>query len=214
MENLKKTVINLSGSLAKRLDFIILRKKKFCIISNNCWGNKLYEIVNREYNTPFVGLFLKSSDYIKFIRNIENNISIEINESHFNKSSNAYPIANIEGCIIHFLHYKDNNEAIDKWNRRRMRLISYIQENGINAIIFKLCDTYFDKNKEKNEAEFHELPFERKIFFTTGIKNKILNDDGKPLNGPDFFKGRILYYKDYLRLFFNLPSLKKNNRAI
>ncbi|MBA0178568.1 DUF1919 domain-containing protein [Pectobacterium carotovorum] len=211
MINLKKIVIKVSGSLAKRLDFIILHKKELCIISNNCWGNKLYEIVNREYNTPFVGLFLQSGDYIKFIKNIEYNVSVEITENHFNTFSQAYPIANIEGCTIHFLHYKDKNEAIEKWNRRRIRLIKYIKDNGVNSLIFKLCDTYCEKHDvAKNEAEFNSLPFERKIFFTTGRKNKILNDGERNLNGPDFFKGRILYYKDYLKLFSNLPSLKKN----
>ena len=208
MMGLKKTVIKLSSSLAKRFDFIILRHKNFCIISNNCWGNKLYEITNREYNTPFVGLFLQSGDYIRFIKNIEHNINIEINESHFHKFSKVYPIADIEGCVIHFLHYKDESEAIEKWNRRRVRLLSYIKDNGVNSLIFKLCDTYCEKDEVKKEADFNALNFERKIYFTTGIKNKILNDGEKPLNGPDFFKGRILYYKNYLRLFYNLPNLK------
>lgn len=83
----------------------------------------------------------------------------------------------------------DKNEAIEKWNRRRIRLINYIKDNGVNSLIFKLCDTYCEKHDwAKNEAEFNALPFERKIFFTTGRKNKILNDGEKTLMDQPFLK--------------------------
>lgn len=212
MHFFQKTVIKLSGSISKRLDFIFLKNKEFCIISNNCWGNKLYLIAKREYNTPFIGLYLLPDDYINFINNLEFNISIELEDKHFNKDFTDYPLADISGCKIHFLHYKDHSEAIEKWNRRRLRLISHINNHGLNSIIFKLCD--IDDKSTLALKEFDDLEFTRKILITRNSCKYLLDENGKVINGPELFKGRLLYYKKYINLFRNLPKRAKSRASI
>ncbi|MCW2480474.1 DUF1919 domain-containing protein [Candidatus Symbiopectobacterium sp. NZEC135] len=217
---IQRKIIKTSATITKRLDFLFLKRKDFCIVSNNCWGPRLYEILKREYNTPFVGLFLTPEHYIDFIRNIEFYINIELTEHHFltfdpiNKNplrfSKKYPIACIEGCDIHFLHYNDKAEAISKWNRRRVRLIDYIRRNGVNSLIFKFCDSYPNMDVDYSMSEFKSLPYARKIFFETKKERGILSNDGVLVHGVDLFRARLLYYKRYLALFSNLPSQKKH----
>ncbi len=48
-----------------------LQKKKFTIISNNCWGGYVCRCFNSLYQSPTVGLFIMPDDYIKFINNLE-----------------------------------------------------------------------------------------------------------------------------------------------
>ncbi|MGL5968632.1 MAG: DUF1919 domain-containing protein [Kluyvera sp.] len=200
----QKIVIKLSSFISKRLDYLLLKNKEFCIISNNCWGNRLYSIVKREYNTPFVGLYLLPDDYIKFINNLESNVSIELKDIHFKSNATNYPIADINGCTIHFLHYKDQSEAIDKWNRRRLRLISHINTHGLNSIIFKLCD--INDNSALILKEFDALEFTRKILITRNLSKYFVGKNGEIINGLELFKGRLLYYKMYFSIFRNLPQ--------
>lgn len=208
----QKIVIKLSSFISKRLDFLFLKNKEFCIISNNCWGNRLYSIVKREYNTPFVGLYLLPEDYIKFINNLESNVSIELKDKHFNSNATDYPLADINGCTIHFLHYKDQSEAIDKWNRRRLRLISHINAHGLNSIIFKFCT--INDNSTLALEEFDTLELTRKILITRNLSKYFIDTNGEIINGLELFKGRLLYYKMYISKFRNLPQRVKSRAAI
>ncbi len=208
----QKIVIKLSSFISKRLDCLFFKNKEFCIISNNCWGNRLYSIVKREYNTPFVGLYLLPEHYIKFINNLESNISIELKDKHFNSNTTNYPIADINGCTIHFLHYKDQSEAIDKWNRRRLRLISHINSHGLHSIIFKFC--VLDDNSALALKEFDALKFTRKIIITKSLSKYFIDENGGIINGLELFKGRLLYYKMYISIFRNLPRRAKSRAAV
>lgn len=202
----KKFIIKISNSLAKRVDFILLRNKDFCIISNNCWGSELYGIAKREYNTPFVGLFLSTRDYIKFIKNIEHYVNIELTAAHFVTTLNAYPVAQIDECNIHFLHYSSQSEAIVKWNRRRKRLIKYIEKNGVNALSIKLCVSSVGINEWEDIADFKNLPFLRKVLLSSEGLIKLIYSKEDAIDGMDLFKARILYYNKYLALFHKLPN--------
>lgn len=117
-----------------------LENQEFCIICNNCFGGHLYEITNRPYNTPTVGLYFFSEDYIKFLENLESYLKEDLNfirESRFEECSkehqtNNYPIGLLSNNLeIHFLHYKSEDEAKTKWNRRKAR----VEENKILVIM-------------------------------------------------------------------------------
>lgn len=65
-----------------------------------------------------------------------------------------YPIGILNEIEIHFLHYKDNDEALKKWERRKNRI------NYHNLII-----KYNDQNLATIDdiREFSELDFENCI---------------------------------------------------
>jgi uncharacterized protein (DUF1919 family) len=83
------------------------------------------------YKTPTVGLFFFSDCYIKFLQDLKGNLNKElrfINVSKYEKgnqlrTSSYYPIGVIGNEIeIHFLHYKTEDEAREKWDRRKSRV--------------------------------------------------------------------------------------------
>lgn len=134
----KKIVVRLNYISGQFVDLIyklyakfILKNSEFTIICNNCYGGHLYETINRPYNTPTVGLYFFAEDYIKFIENLEACLDEQLRfipQSRFEEcqkehQSKKYPIGLLSNNIeIHFLHYKTEEEAIAKWERRKSRL--------------------------------------------------------------------------------------------
>ena len=76
-----------------------LKNKNFTIICDNCWAGKVYQELGLPYQTPFVGMFVFSPDYIKMLKNLKHYLSGDIplkfvKESKYIKDfDNAYPLA-------------------------------------------------------------------------------------------------------------------------
>lgn len=150
------------------------RRKKiinddFTIISNNCWGGFIYQSYGLEYKTPTIGLFFMAEDYIKFVYNIKKYIDLKLEfiepsetkyidyfENH--DKFGEYPIGKLGDIEIHFLHYKSEEEAFDKWNRR-------VKKINWDRILFK----FNDQNLCTLDLieKFSKLPVENKICFTS-----------------------------------------------
>lgn len=61
-------------SLIKSYRSKAIKNKTVSIISNNCWGGFMYQSCKLQYNSPFIGLFLFAPDYIKLLKNLEENL--------------------------------------------------------------------------------------------------------------------------------------------
>ncbi|WP_161729620.1 DUF1919 domain-containing protein [Proteus sp. G2661] len=183
------------------LDRIILKNKKIAIVSNNCWNIGIYKNLNMQFNTPFIGLAINTNDFIKILSNLEYFLHFELTDKNFIDSSN-YPIAILNGITIHFMHYTDSKSAISKWNRRKDRLLNYINNNGIDNVIFKCCDK--DSIDSSDFEKFNKLPLKRKIYYRNTKKSIFLNRDGVFPDGIQLYDIRLLRYFEYLRLFKGL----------
>lgn len=146
-----------------------LNSKDFVIVSDNCWGGGVYKYLKIKYNTPFIGTYLYGDCFIRLLRNFENNMVSKLEfkrESKYGKRENEkerYPIGVIGDDIeIQFLHYKSEEEAYEKWNRRRDRLVNDLKFGYI--LFFKMDDSNF-ATKEHFE-EFHKLGFKNKVSFS------------------------------------------------
>lgn len=140
----------------------------FTIISNNCWGGMIYESYNLPKNSPTVGLFFMADDYIKFLSDLKMYVNADLKfikpeesrwYNHFvnDPKFGSYPIGKLNDVEIFFLHYKDEQDAMEKWLRRCKRI-------NWNALIIK----FNDQNccTESNLNDFINLPFKNKVFFT------------------------------------------------
>ncbi len=138
-----------------------LKSKKFTIISNNCWAGFVYQSMKLEYQTPFVGLFLYSPDYIKLLENLNYYLECDlkfITESKYDRADKKkYPIGILDDIEIHFLHYKTEVEAYQKW-MKRLKRVDY------DNLFIKHSDR--DLCTEEHLQRFEDLPFENKVFFT------------------------------------------------
>lgn len=144
------------------------KDEKFSIICNNCLGGFIYQYYNLEYRTPTLGLFFLAVDYIKFLSNIKFYLSKELEfinpeqsiyyEEFKNvKHSIEFPIGRLYDVEIFFLHYKNQEEALEKWTRR----INKINWNDLIIILAENETCNYEIIKK-----FEALPFSNKVCFT------------------------------------------------
>lgn len=136
---------------------------QFVVTSNNCWGAEIYKKLNKEYNTPFVGLYIYAPDYLKLLQNFDALMLKKIvftDKSKWLQRNANYPIGLIDDIEIHFLHYKSEDEATSKWERRLERM-NEIKNKDL--FFFKICDR--DEASMEIINEFHKLSFKNKISF-------------------------------------------------
>lgn len=176
-----------------------LKNYDFTIISNNCWGGVVYDILGLRYHSPTIGCFFYSKDYIKFCNNLKYYIQCELTEVNFNDSKykekltkyNNMVIGKLDDIEIIFLHYENFEEAYTKWNRRCKRI-------NYNNILIK----YSDQNMfcAEDYEKFKELNFENKLFITA--KKEYKNDSN------------VIFIKKYMNEGYAIDDIKLSLKQI
>jgi len=202
-------------SYYSKKDIKLLQDKNFVIICDNCWAGSVYQWLDRPYNTPFISIGFYGDCYIKLLSKFDYYMSLPLNfieESKYNYRNITYPLAKLDDVELHFTHYKTEEEAKTKWERRKARMF---EETNKDNYIFKMCDAWYAS--EQNFKDFKELPLKNKISFSINdykqleLKNhyKVLEKDKKNKdrvpNGVKLFKITFIY--------LNLFKWKKNNLA-
>lgn len=162
----------------KKLRNYRLSQKHFTIISNNCWGGMVYQAYNLKKQSPTVGTFFYAPEYIVFLQNYKKALNGEIEfirpeQSRYwevlrcRKDGCSFPIGVLPGgSEICFLHYKSEDEAQRKWQRRCKRI-------NWDKMIFKFNDQ--NLCTEKEIVAFDSLDVDNKLLFTCkdwGINKK------------------------------------------
>ena len=168
----------------------------------------MYKKFNLKYNTPFIGLFIFASDYIKLLQNFkdiicDNIFFIDPKESKYYKKLNRidYPIGVIGDNIeIHFLHYKTREEAKEKWERRVKRI-------NFENLLIKFSDR--DLCTERDIEEFCMLDYGKKLCFSAKeypeFKEVI---SFKEFYGLECVENEWLYYERYINIKKILNEIK------
>jgi uncharacterized protein (DUF1919 family) len=165
----------------KRINELLLKKQiethykyinkikidSFSIISSNCWAGSVYEDIKSPYQTPTVGLFFYAPCFIEFLKDLQGfmNVTPEFISSSrypeanlFRIENDPYPIGLLKNSVeIHFLHYKSDQEALEKWERRKQR---------INWDKLFIACTDRDRMTPELMKEFDELTYTHKVLFT------------------------------------------------
>lgn len=188
----------------------ILKCNDFTIISNNCWGGRVYQRYALPYTSPTVGLMFYADEYIKFVSNLKYYLDQELTfipktESkyyqYYKEKDKYYPIGVLDDIEIVFLHYKSEEEARKKWNRRKARI-------NWNNLIVKFNDQ--NRCTPEHIKAFDQLPYQHKVCFVAnpvkGTKNTILF---KEFEGLNCIPNDIQSYVKYIDIDKYLNSLNK-----
>lgn len=127
----------------------------FTIISRNCVGGVIYHSLGKQFSSPTINLFMSQKDFIKFIKELEAYIKLEIKEDKNASQTLGYPVAKCGDLTIHFIHYKSFNEAKEKWDRRKKR---------INYKKIFLINTDQDDYSREIDNEYAKLPYPKILF--------------------------------------------------
>ncbi|NDP23056.1 MAG: DUF1919 domain-containing protein [Paludibacter sp.] len=140
-----------------------LQNKDFVLISNNCFAGEAYQWLKLPYNTPFIGLFLYGPCYIKMLQNFDFYLKqdlVFVTKSTYLDTVQAYPIALLHDVELHFLHYKSEQEVVDKWYRRLER---FNEQMTYDNLFFQISDR--DLVDQNSIEAFHKLDFKNKLSF-------------------------------------------------
>lgn len=193
-------------------DIILLKNKKFVIIANNCWGGEIYSWFKRPYNSPFVGLYLHGPCFVRLLSNFNHYMSKDlkfVNSTAYSAIVPNYPVAILDDVEIHFLHYKSEDEAREKWTRRTSRMF---EESNLDNYFFKICD--LNDGCETVLKKFHNLPFRNKVSFS--VKNYASLKDKNHIKIRESGKNEGLHVPNGVKLFkltflyFDIPNWLTN----
>ena len=132
-----------------------LKNENFSVISSNCNGAFILHDLGQRFNSPTVNLFLYPKDFIKLLKNLKYYMSLDLN---FVKEDGIYyPIGNLDGIKIYFMHYKTEEEAKQKWDSRKARI-------NYDNIFVLMTDR--DGCTYEDIKEFDKLPYKNKVILT------------------------------------------------
>ena len=139
-----------------------LINKDFSLIASNCNGGFLLHDLNLQFKTPFINLWMKPNDFIKYLQNITyyQSCSLVFKE----KSVQDYPVGILDDIEIYFQHYKTKEEAKAKWEERSKRI-------NLDNLFILFTDR--DGCTYQNLLDFDKLPYQNKIVFTNQIYSEI-----------------------------------------
>lgn len=175
----------------------------FTIISNNCWGGHVYRYFNLPYNTPTIGLYIFSDDYIKFIYNLHYYCQQELQFINYTESryrdilkrrggkNITCPIARLADIEIVFLHYKTIEEAKTKWEKRSKRI-------NYDKLYFKMSQQ--NLCTEDLLKRFDSLPYPNKFVFVTKdyrLKSQVIF---KKFINKEEVSNDTVYFRKYVNL--------------
>lgn len=150
-----------------------LKNKDFTILSNSCTAGFIYHKFHIEYTSPTTWCYIFPEEFLRLIENyrwylkqplefreVSNHTCTLKDKQECGLSKfHSYPIGVLGGDVeIHFLHYKSEEEALDKWNRRLERV-------NYNNLFFVLSEN--NEFKEEYFQRFDKLPFKHKLFLTS-----------------------------------------------
>lgn len=164
--------------------------EEISIISQNCIGGMIYHDLRRQNLSPTINLYFEANDFMRFVKNLQYYLSLE----PVVEWGETFPVGTLDDLHIYFRHYKTCSEALDAWNRRKMR-VKY------DKIVVLCSDRYDFTDESFNEWKTIEYP---KLLFT--CKNKYADESSiyyKEYSGkehiPDIIPYREYYKDDRLR---------------
>lgn len=137
---------------------LVTRNRKVSIISQNCLGGLLYHDIKMKFYSPTINLFFSSDDFIKFVLNLDYYLSLDLKF----ESNPTYPIAALDDITIHFLHYKNKQEALNFWEKRKKRI-------NKNDVLVLMTDR--DNFNQNSFNQFDKIKY-NKLLFTCNEKYK------------------------------------------
>ena len=134
-----------------------LQNHGMTVISANCVGAFILHDLNEPFNSPFVNLYLSPNDFVRYLQNIE---FYQRQSLTFIQSEKPYPVAKLADLKIHFMHYRNSQEAEQKWLARSARM------NLDNLFIMMTDKDDAQGIAYEDLAAFDQLPFKNKVVFT------------------------------------------------
>lgn len=126
----------------------------FSIICSNCIGGVISHYAGQQFRSPTVNLWIRQDEFIRMCCNLKYYMSLDLK---FVETKYPYPIGKCGDITIHFNHDHSENEAAEKWNRRKKR----INYDNLYIIMYN-----GDGIEKKDLLKLNSIPCKNKIVFS------------------------------------------------
>ncbi len=123
-----------SSKLYQRIEQRISNKMRRClevedfsILCSNCIGGTIYHRFGKQFKSPTINLCFSQGDFIRFCLHLDHYLAVPL---HFIETEDPYPVAKLPGdngkipeIQIFFNHYKTPEQAEEKWEERKKRIL-------------------------------------------------------------------------------------------
>ncbi len=170
-----------------------LKNHEFSLIASNCYGGVMLHDLGLPFNSPFINLWVKPSDFLKFCEKMDYYLSLELS---FTKIEGiGYPVGVLDDICLFFQHYSTEEQAELAWNNRKQRII---WDNLFVLFTDRDGCTYqellqFDRLSIKNKAVLTHIPYKEisSSHYIPGFENE------SSVGHLNRFKKRFSYRKYY-----------------
>ena len=132
-----------------------IQNRNISIISSNCNGGVLAHDLNIGFNSPFVNMWMRPSEYVKMLGNLQYYMGEDL--QFIEENGRDYPVGVLRDVRLYFQHYSTESEAYNAWMRRKKRI-------DYNNLVILFTDR--DNCSETDLLEFDKLPYKKKVVFT------------------------------------------------
>lgn len=142
-------------------DYVALRRNPVSIISDDCWGGRVYHYLDLRMDSPFINLYILNDDFLRLICDFSYYIKQPLCMEEEGTNLNI-PLGSLgEGekkIYLHFNHAYSFDEAKLDFERRRSRIH---REN-----LFVKMQYGWGKYSENNLDTFDKTPFNKKVYLS------------------------------------------------
>ena len=189
----------LRNRMGANLNRMSLERADFTVISNDCWGQALYEELGLRSCTPLIGSGMHAECFLRFLGNIPGYLAMPlrfISASRYGSVNRirtrrgGWPMAALGDDVeIHFLHYRTEEESRRSWEEGCRRV-------NLDRLVIKFT---VDKDgaSPKHIAMFDRLPFERKLLLSAHPHP----ETGCAVQVPDYVNNGAMMFRRSLRYF-------------
>ena len=186
--------------------YVQLKRSRLSIISQNGWGGLVYHYLGLQFTSPFINMSVLESDMLKLMGNFKLYMEYDVRyktESFNDILGRYYPIGTIGDVELNFIHYKDFDDAVNTWEKRKKRLnydnlffMSYtedrkyadkfIEYDGLNKICFapfrhESNEIYYLESIEKGKPYWEMVTSSANgKYYCYDIKSLLLGNIGNP----------------------------------
>lgn len=96
-----------------------LKNHNFTILAPTCIAGVIYHELGEKFISPTINLWMYDKDFLKFVHNLKEYLAYDL---RFVQGIDKTPTAYCGDILIHFNHYKSDEEAREKWEERKHRV--------------------------------------------------------------------------------------------
>lgn len=189
----------LRNRMGARLNRMALERTDFTVISNDCWGQALYEELGLPSRTPLIGSGMHAECFLRFLTDIPGYLAMPLrfisvsrhgSVNRLRTRRGGWPMATLgDGVEVHFLHYRTEEASRRAW------------EDGCQNVNLDRLAIKFTVDKDgasqKHLAIFDRLPFERKLLLSAHPHPEI----ACAVQVPDYVINGAMMFRRSLRHF-------------